>query len=111
MTVRESWFSVWTRRRFGAVLGGSLGAALGLATIAQSNAKNKKRKNKKKKRCRKIQATCTPGAKRRCCKGLICDEVVDLSGTFCCRVSGSPCSDNEDCCFPGACFEGECKPI
>jgi hypothetical protein len=107
MTMRESWLSVWTRRRFGAVLGGSLGTTLGLTAFAETGAK--KKKHKKKKRCRKVQATCIPGAKRRCCKGLICDEVIDLAGTFCCRVSGSPCSDDEDCCFPGACFEGACK--
>lgn len=97
---------IWTRRRFGVVLGGSLGAALGLANLAGTGAKKKRRK---KKRCRKVQATCTPGAKRRCCKGLTCDEVIDLAGTFCCRLTGDPCIDNEDCCFPGACFEGACK--
>jgi hypothetical protein len=100
-----SRFDLWTRRRVGIALGGLLGTALGAASL-EAEAKNKKRK----KRCRKIRATCTVGGKK-CCKSLVCDEVIDLAGTFCCRPEATPCKQPADCCFPTTCFEGFCKPI
>jgi hypothetical protein len=108
--------SGWTRRRFERVIGGIVAAASGLAGVDLSEAKKKrKRKRKKKKRCLKVQASCTAGGKKKCCKGLSCDEVIDLAGTFCCRLENADCSDAEDCCFPNSCFidpvsqEGFCK--
>jgi hypothetical protein len=75
----------------------------------QRSEKKHKHKHKKKKRCPKVQASCTTGGKKKCCKGLICDEVIDLAGTFWFRLGNADCRDDEDCCFPSACFEGFCK--
>jgi hypothetical protein len=109
-----SRFASWTRRGFGTALAGITGLGL-LDHLDTEGKKHKKRRKKRKKRCLKVQASCVAGGKKNCCSGLLCDEVVDLSGTFCCRPENAGCVDDEDCCFPTACFfDGVirfCKPF
>jgi len=102
-------FDGWTRRRFELAVGSTLATALGVDRFAGTEAKKKHKHKRKKKRCRKIQAACTPGGTRKCCKNLGCNEVFSLVGTHCCRPENADCVESEDCCVPSGCFEGFCK--
>lgn len=89
-------FDALTRRAFGAAAG-SLAASL-LAIGAQHPAPAKK-----KKRCKKFDAGCVPGSKKRkCCPGLAC-QAAATGGARCCRKTGTPCGDVEECCAAGSC--------
>ena len=93
-------FAAWTRRRLTA----SLAALLALPTLPSAA-----KKKKKKKRCLKVRHGCAPGnTKRKCCKKLLCAEVVDESGTTCCRPVGAACQTNPECCFPANCIGNVC---
>lgn len=90
-----SRFDVWTRRRVGLASGGALASLVMLAALPAADAKKKKRK--KKKRCRKLGATCTPGAKRKCCGDLLCAQPSMLD-TLCCKGEGASCQEDFECC-------------
>ena len=100
-----SRFDAWTRRRFGLLTGGLAASLLGAASLADVEAKKKK----KKKKCKKLQAKCSPGSKKkRCCSGISCEEFPP-NGFFCCHNIGESCSDLEDCCgLTTVCVEGLC---
>ena len=73
---------------------------------SESEAKKKKRK----KRCRKLNAACTPGGKRKCCGELRCDRLVVNSPAqmFCCKTEGKTCSNDDE--KPPECCDGlECS--
>lgn len=104
-----SRFGKWTRRRFGL----AVTALLASATHDSAEA-GKKGKRKKKKRCVKSGNTCTPGGKRKCCKGRTCSATLeDPQQTFCCTsTTGQSCTSDADCCNPLACSSAtkECVP-
>jgi hypothetical protein len=107
-----------TRRGLASIASG-LVPLLGLAQLDDADARRRRRKNKKKRRrrrkCRQLEATCTPGGKRKCCQGLRCDQTVvaDVVGTFCCEPEGAPCESAETCCSRSCDFlveGGTCAP-
>jgi hypothetical protein len=104
----ESRFDAWTRRRLGLATGGLLASLATLQSLADVAAKKKK---KRKKRCRKLGATCTPGAKRKCCKNLRCDNVGldSILQTFCCHDEGQSCTEETDCCVGLGCNGETCQ--
>jgi hypothetical protein len=98
-----SRFDAWTRRKFGLALGNGVAFLVGLGQLDDAAAKKKKRKNKK--RCKKLTRTCTPGAKKRCCKGLRCDRVEFADDHRCCRRTQTACTSDDQCCRAQRCDE------
>jgi hypothetical protein len=98
-----SRFDAWTRRKFGLALGDGVAFLVGLGQLDDAAAKKKKRK--KKKRCKKLTRTCTPGAKKRCCKGLRCDRVEFADDHRCCRRTQTACTSDDQCCRAQRCDE------
>jgi len=103
-----SRFDAWTRRRFGAAMGGGLAALLGLATLDETEAKNH---HKKKPRCIK-EASARCSRKKPCCKkkGLTCLPTLENPGgpLRCCRVGKERCQSDEECCS-GSCMDNRCS--
>jgi len=100
-------FDSWTRRRFGLATGGALASILGMASVADVDAK---KKNKKKK-CRKLGQTCDINDKnKKCCnEKQDCAQVQGLgSSNFCCKSLNEGCSVNTDCCGNRKCTSGKC---
>jgi len=109
MVVDGSRFDAWTRRQFGLAAGGMAASLLGLASLAETDAKKKKNKNKKK--CRNLGQTCDINKKnQQCCKNnQDCAQVQGLgSSNFCCKPQNSSCSVNTDCCGNRKCNGGTC---
>jgi hypothetical protein len=77
---------------------GGLAAALSL--VGRDDLAGGKKKKKKKKPCKERGKICTPGGKRKCCKGLICDtnDFDETTQTRCCGFEGDGCAENVDCC-------------
>lgn len=100
-------FDAWTRRHLYLATGGALASLVTLGSLPEAEAK----KRRKKKRCRKLGATCTPGAKRKCCKNLRCDNVGldSILQTFCCHDEGQSCIEETDCCQGLGCLGETCQ--
>jgi hypothetical protein len=110
--VDGSRFDAWTRRKFGLAASGMAASLLGLASIAEIDAKKKnKKKNKKKKKCRKLGQTCDINNKnQKCCNAnQDCAQVQGMgSSNFCCKSHNAGCSVNTDCCGNRKCNGGTC---
>ncbi|MFT4039179.1 MAG: hypothetical protein QM692_13415 [Thermomicrobiales bacterium] len=124
MTVDETRFDAWTRRRFGLAAGGAAAAVAGLlgaiglsehdAEARKKHNKNKNRKKnsrKRKDKCRKLGSTCDDNKRNQdCCNAnQLCAQVSEFgSGDYCCKQISYSCQYNSDCCGKNKCSGGYC---
>lgn len=89
-------FDFWTRRRFGLA---AVGLGVALPGLIGPGAADARKRKKRRNRCRKLLQICHPGGKKRCCKGLRCDEAkLPRDGYSCCRNYQAICESESECC-------------
>jgi hypothetical protein len=81
LSMDDTRFDAWTRRQFGLVSAGLLGALLGLAgTSDQATAKHKHRKHHKpRQRCQQLGQFCLPDDTGACCGKLHCGPIPSIA--------------------------------
>ena len=101
-------FNRWTRRAFGAVMGGLAASLLRIGAPREAEARKHKKPKKPKKpthQCLVSQSRCH-GHETECCKGLQCAGVSWTPNVVCCSFAA--CKVNNDCCGGLSCLNSVC---